>query len=123
MLLLVLPSTDTIQHTTPSTSSSNQQPYGNHASSSSLARSSPGHITGSFNCITQLAATAAITPTSAPIYGWNAQADTFALSAYRYGQTVSQITIQLRNNGYDYVTHEEVIASLFRQGVRPPNSD
>lgn len=56
------------------------------------------------------------------MYSWNTQADTFAFSAYQYGYTVSRITIQLCNNGYDRVTHEEVIASLVRQGVSPPQA-
>lgn len=52
-----------------------------------------------------------------PGFCWNAQADSFAISAHRLGQTVSQIIDQLRRNGYDKVTVGEVVASLIEQGA------
>lgn len=52
-----------------------------------------------------------------PGFCWNAQADSFAISAYRLGQTVSQIVDRLRRNGYDKVTVGEVVASLIEQGA------
>lgn len=36
-----------------------------------------------------------IKASSAPIYNWDAEADTFALSVYRFGKTVAQITVYL----------------------------
>lgn len=77
---------------------------------------SAGRVASIFNPTTQVSM-----PTienSAPIYNWNSQADAFALSAHRFGRTASQITSQLRSNGYDRVTVEEVVASLIRQGVK-----
>lgn len=49
---------------------------------------------------------------------WDARADAFAMSAYRLGQTVQQITTGLCMNGYAAFT-AEVLESLDRQRVQP----
>lgn len=129
--LLVLPPTITTeQHTNPDAGSSqasgassiqNQLPRINQvaiAANSSGPNLSAGRVASIFNPTTQVS-----TPTienSAPVYNWNSQADTFALSAHRFGRTASQIAGQLRSNGYDRVIVEEVVASLVRQGVKNP---
>lgn len=51
-----------------------------------------------------------------PVHQWNSRADDFALSAYRVGQTASQIAGQMRKNGYENIIVGEVVASLRRQG-------
>lgn len=51
-----------------------------------------------------------------PPYRWNAEADTFAIAAHRFGQTATQISTQLCRNGYE-VTAADVTASLSRQGI------
>lgn len=119
----VLPCTATIQHTTLQAGSSQygtvfnplaQHPYGNLTSTPHL-QPSPGQVASVYNPNNQVSTP--ITPNSAPVYNWNVQADNFAISAYRYGKTISQITDQLRNNGYDRITPEDVMASLQRQGI------
>lgn len=54
-----------------------------------------------------------------PQLGWNAQADVFALSAYRTGQPAPQISKQLGLHGYN-VSSAQVEESLRRQGVNVP---
>lgn len=49
-------------------------------------------------------------------FHWNAQADAYAMSANRLGQTVPQITTDLCRSGYA-ASQAEVLASLGRQGV------
>lgn len=51
-----------------------------------------------------------------PTLDWDAQADAFAISAYRSGKSVDEILSMLRSHGYD-VTDGEVALSLLRQGV------
>lgn len=88
------------------------------AANSSGPNLSAGRVASIFNPTTQVSTP--ILENSAPIYNWNSQADTFALSAHRFGRTASQIADQLRSNGYDRVIVEEVVASLVRQGVKNP---
>lgn len=51
-----------------------------------------------------------------PTLTWNDQADRFTISAHRFGKSVDEIWVTLRNNGYD-IAKTEVMASLNGQGV------
>lgn len=55
-------------------------------------------------------------PDEPPRFRWNAQADSFSLSAHRTGQAAPQISRQLCLHGYNATT-SEVTDSLHRQGV------
>lgn len=57
------------------------------------------------------------TPAEPPRFRWDAQADSFALSAHRTGQTAPHISQQLCLHGYSSTT-AEVVDSLRRQGVQ-----
>lgn len=50
-----------------------------------------------------------------PFRRWDVQADSFALSAYRSGQSWDEICLTLRNRGYD-ITRADVVINLIRQG-------
>lgn len=52
-----------------------------------------------------------------PMLPWDAQADDFALTAYRAGKSCDEIWAMLRSRGYD-ITRAEVVTSLIRQGVQ-----
>lgn len=92
-----------------------QQLYGSNLTSPPLGQPSQGQIASIYNPTTQVSTLT--TPNSAPTYPWNVQAEDFAMSAHRAGKSVLEIYTQLRNNGYDHITPEEVMASLRRQGV------